>query len=59
MSDLPQIDPNKVADVMQNKLASQNLDLLRQLVSLELLATALRDERDSARAELARRDAAE
>lgn len=59
MSDLPTIDPSKLSDAMYNKLASQNLELLRQMVSLELLATALRDERDAAREELARRDAAE
>lgn len=52
MTDLPEIDPNKASEHLINKLATENLELRKQLVSLELLATALRDERDAARSEL-------
>jgi hypothetical protein len=44
MSELPQIDPAKVAQ----KLISKNGDLTYQVTTLEVLAEALRDERDEA-----------
>lgn len=44
MSELPQIDPKKVAQ----KLISKNGDLTYQVTTLEVLAEALRDERDEA-----------
>lgn len=49
MNDLPQIDPTKVADTLVNSLATENLDLRKKVVTLELLATALRDERNALR----------
>ncbi len=51
MTNLPEIDPSKASEHLINKLATENLELRKQIVSLELLATALRDERDSARGE--------
>lgn len=56
MTNLPEIDPAKVSDHLINKIATENLELRKQIVSLELLATALRDERDEARNDLATRD---
>lgn len=47
MSDLPEIDPNKVAQRLNAKGAEKEY----QLIQLELLAEALRDERDQARTE--------
>lgn len=44
MSELPQIDPAKVAQ----KLLSKNSDLTYQVTQLEVLAEALRDQRDEA-----------
>jgi hypothetical protein len=44
MSNLPQIDPAKLAQ----KLATKNAEQSYQLVQLEVLAEALRDERDEA-----------
>lgn len=52
MTELPEIDPNKVTEQLANKLANENLELRKQVVTLEMLATALRDERDAARTEL-------
>lgn len=44
MSQLPQIDPAKVAQ----KILAVNNDLTYQVTQLEVLAEALRDERDEA-----------
>ena len=48
MTDLPEIDYKKVA----HKLAAKNTEALLQIAQLEVLAEALRDERNSAQAEL-------
>lgn len=56
MTNLPEIDPAKVSEHLINKIATENLELRKQIVSLELLATALRDERDEARNDLTSRD---
>jgi outer membrane murein-binding lipoprotein Lpp len=45
MSELPAIDPKAVI----NRLSSKVADLTSQVTQLELLAEALRDERDEAR----------
>lgn len=44
MSELPQIDPAKIAQ----KLINKNGELTYQVTQLEVLAEALRDERDKA-----------
>lgn len=49
MSDLPSIDPAKVAQ----KLLTKVTDLTHQTVQLEVLAESLRDERDAARRQVA------
>lgn len=46
MNDLPQIDPSKVTESVSKKLSLIISDLTGQVATLELLATALRDERD-------------
>ncbi len=48
MTKLPDIDSGKVSEALINRLATENLELMRQVATLELLATALRDERDVA-----------
>lgn len=49
MNDLPQIDPTKITESVSKKLSVSISDLMVQVVTLELLATALRDERDKER----------
>lgn len=53
MTALPQIDPAQVAQ----KLLSKNSELTFQVTQLEVLAEALRDERDAARTKVAELEA--
>lgn len=53
MTALPQIDPAQVAQ----KLLTKNNELTYQVTQLEVLAEALRDERDAARAKVAELEA--
>jgi hypothetical protein len=47
MSNLPEIDPEQIEQKLLTRLAEQT----KHMVRLEVLAEALRDERDSARRE--------
>lgn len=49
MSELPQIDPAKIAQ----RLVTKNGELTYQVTQLEVLAEALRDQRDNAEATVA------
>lgn len=52
MSELPQIDPLKVAQREVYKLQNELQDYRKRETQLEILAEAIRDERDEARAQL-------
>lgn len=54
MSELPTIDPLKVAKREADKLRTQLADANYRETQLEILAEALRDERDEAREALAK-----
>lgn len=53
MSNLPELDPLKIAQRHNQKLTTQLNDAQYRETNLEILAEALRDERDAARNELA------
>lgn len=46
MSTLPEIKQEQILKNVNNKLSEDNSSLLEQVATLELLATALRDQRD-------------
>ena len=54
MSNLPTVDPLKAAQRHNQKLSSQLVESQFRETNLEVLAEALRDERDAARSELSK-----
>lgn len=54
MSELPQLDPAKILERDNLKLEAENRELKKRETHIELLAEALRDERDEAREEVTR-----
>lgn len=58
MLELPQIDPAKILERDNLKLEADNREYRKQITHLELLAEALRDQRDAALEENERLQAA-
>ena len=54
MSNLPQLDPSKILERENLKLEAENKELKKRETHIELLAEALRDQRDEALEEVTR-----